>query len=121
MMRLYPPIYPEDGILQPGVFPGGDPVNLRKTGTCGADIVHSNIGAESAPKLEVDAPALVRQAIAARSAWIGSKLKSYYEALVRKFARGGQSEMENYLAASQSLADLEERIRRYERMQSRRY
>jgi hypothetical protein len=83
--------------------------------------VHSNIGAESAPKLEVDAPALVRQASAARSAWIGSKLKSYYEALVRKFARGGQSEMENYLAASQSLADLEERIRRYERMQSRRY
>ena len=108
-------------MLHPGVFPGGDAVNLRKTGTFGADIVHSSIGADGAPKLEVDVPTLVRQARAARDAWIGSKLKSYYEALVRKFARGGQSEMENYLAASQNLADLEERIRRYERMQSRHY
>jgi hypothetical protein len=55
---------------------------------------------------------------ARHGAWVGSKLKPYLEALVRKFEGGGQAELENYLAASQNLADLEERIRRYERMPS---
>ena len=120
-MRLYPPIYPEDGLLQPGIFPGGDAASGEKKGVVRADIVRSNIGADSAPDLEADVARLMRQASAARSAWIGSKLKSYYEALVRKFERAGQSELENYLAASQNLADLEERIRRYQRMQQSRY
>jgi len=51
---------------------------------------------------------------AKQGAWVGSKLKPYFEALVRKFEGGGQAELENYLAASQNLADLEERIRHYE-------
>jgi hypothetical protein len=73
---------------------------------------------ESAPELGADAVELERQARAARSAWVGGKLKSFFEALVRKFERAGQAEMEDYLAASQSLADLEERIHRYERKRS---
>ena len=59
-----------------------------------------------------------QQTRATPSAWVGSKLKPYYEALVRKFERAGDAELENYLAASQNLADLEERIRRYQRTQS---
>jgi hypothetical protein len=112
-------MYPGDSILQPGTFPGSDASGTRTTATSRAYFVRSNIPVETAPEPGVDVAAIERQASAARAAWIGSKLKSYYEALMRKFARGGQAEMENYLAASQSLADLEERIYRYERMQSR--
>jgi hypothetical protein len=54
-----------------------------------------------------------------RFAWAGSKLKAYYQGLVSRFERAGQSQLENYLAASKSLADLEERIRIYERRQSK--
>lgn len=116
-MRLYPQMYPGDSILQPGAVPGGEAVKAWNAAPSRTYFVRSNIDAESAPELEVDVATLERQARAARAAWIGSKLKSYYEALVRKFARGGQAEMENYLAASQNLADLEERIHRFERMQ----
>ena len=120
-MRLYPPMYPGDSILPLGTFPGDDALGTLETATFRTYFVHSNMGAESAPELEVDVSMIERQARATRAAWVGSKLKSYYEALVRRFARGGQAEMENFLAASQSLADLEERIHRYGRMQSRYY
>lgn len=120
-MRLYPPMYPGDSILQPGTVPGGGAVSAWNAAVFRTPFVRSNMRAEGAPEPGVDAAALERQARAARSVWVGSKLKSFYEALVRKFERAGQAEMENYLAASQNLADLEERIRRYERMQSRYY
>jgi hypothetical protein len=109
-MRLYRPTYPEDCSQQPGAYPGGDAPYVWKTGTFSADIVHSTIDAEGTPEAEVDVATRARQAGATRSACNGSKLKSYYETLTRKFARGGQAEMKNYQAASQSLADLEERI-----------
>src|SRR5476649_2231772 len=113
-MRLYPPIYPGDNILQPGTVPGGDTMSAWDAAVSRAPFVRNNMRAESAPERGVDAAALQRQARATSRVWVGSKLKSYYEALVRKFERAGQAEMENYLAASQNLADLEERIRRYE-------
>lgn len=112
-------MYPSDSILQPGIFPGSIPESDRKAAYFRTEFVRSNMPLENAPDSGVDVVEIERQARAARSAWVGSKLKSYYEALVRKFERAGQAEMENYLAASQSLADLEERIRHYERMQSR--
>ena len=120
-MRLYPPIYAEDGILQPGTFPGGDVATPGKTGNFRAEIVRSTNPVASASEPALDVVATGESAHAARYAWIGSKLKPYYEALVRKFARAGQSELENYLAASQNLADLEERIRHYQRRQQSRY
>ena len=120
-MRLYPPMYPGDGILQPGTVPGGNIMSAWDAAIARAPFVRSNMRAERVPEPGVDVAALERQARPTRSAWVGSKLKSYYEALVRKFEHAGQAEMENYLAASQNLADLEERIRRYERMQSRCY
>jgi len=120
-MRLYPPIYPEDGMLQPGTFPGGDTASGSETGISSSSLVRSNIGAGSISGSEADVAAQVRQAKTARSAWVGSKLKPYYEALVRKFALGGPSQMEQYLAASQNLADLEDRILRYQNMQSRHF
>lgn len=118
-MRLYPPMYPDDSILRPGSVPGGNAVSAWDVALSRTPFVRSSMRAESAPQPGVATAELERQARATRTAWVGSKLKSYYEALVRKFERAGQAELENYLAASQNLADLEERIRRYERMQSR--
>ena len=112
-MRLYPPIYPGDSILQAGTFPGGDFVSAWSEAIFRIPFVRSKIHAErdeSAPK---------RPTRATPRVWVGSKLKPYYEALVRKWERAGQAELENYLAASQNLAELEERIHRYERMQTR--
>jgi hypothetical protein len=118
-MRLYPPMYPGDSILQPGTVPGGDAMSAWDVAVSRTPFVRSNVRAQIALELGVDAAAPDGQARATRRVWVGSKLKSYYEALVRKFERAGQAELENYLAASQNLADLEQRIRRYERMQSR--
>ena len=108
-------------MLQPGTFPGGDAVNVRKTALFLGHFVRSNTRLESAPKPGVDGAEFEQHARATRGVWVGSKLKSFYQALVRKFEGARQAEMESYLAASQNLADLEERIRRYERMQSRYY
>ena len=118
-MRLYPPIYRGDGIVRPGTLPGGDFISACDEADSRAAFVRSNIRVGRTPEARVDAAVPQPQSRARRSVWVGSKLKPYYEALVRKFERAGQAEMENYLAASQNLADLEERIRRYERMQSR--
>jgi hypothetical protein len=87
----------------------------------GVMVVQRNSRLQSAAEAGLDLAAVEERARAARSAWMGSKLKSYYEALVRKYEKAGQAKMENYLAASQNLADLEERIRRYERTPLRYY
>ena len=122
-MKFYPPMYLGDGIFRPGTVPGGNTPSFWEEAVSKQNFVRSNIASESAVTALPAAPALVvatleQRARAARSAWVGSKLKSFYVALVRKFERGGQAELENYLAASQSLADLEERIRHYERRHS---
>ena len=108
-------------ILHPGIVPGGDLAKARGADVFRAFFVHSNINAKSAPKAGTDPIMPERQVAAKPGVWFKSKLKPYFEALVRKFERAGDAEMENYLAASQNLADLEDRIRRYERMQSRWY
>ncbi|MGP1677283.1 MAG: hypothetical protein ACTS6J_09015 [Burkholderiales bacterium] len=117
-MRLYAMVYPGDSALQTGTAPDNNAVTASNQAAFRASFVRSNIGAESASELRIDVAGIEERARAARSAWIGSKLKSYYEALVRKFERAGVAERENYLAAAQCLAELDERIRREERMQS---
>jgi hypothetical protein len=81
--------------------------------------VRSTIVVECAPESGADIAAIEAQARAARSTWVGSKLKSFYQVLVRKFESGAEADLEHYLAASQSLAELEERIRRFERTGSK--
>jgi hypothetical protein len=118
-MKLYPPIYPGDSLLQPGFFSGDTPQRSRNAAAFPTPVVRRDMPAQSAPETGMGGAAVERQAGAARHAWVGSKLKSLYQTLVRKLEDAGQSEMEDYLAASQNLADLEARIRRYERMQLR--
>ncbi len=116
-MQLYQRTRSGDRVLAPGTAVSGKPENDGNATDCPVSFVQRTIPVSDAPEVEVDFVALERAARAARSAWIGSKLQSFYQALVRKFERAGSAELENYLAASKSLAELEERIRRYERMQ----
>ena len=120
-MRFYPQIYPGDSVRVPGTFPGGDTVNSWKVPLFWPNFVRRMMGAGNSSEAVADAGQPAERMQAKHGAWVGSKLKPYFEALVRKFEGGGQAELENYLAASQNLADLEDRIRRYERMQSRYY
>lgn len=116
-MKLYQQTNPGDMISRLAPDSGGNTISAGNSADCPTIFVQSNTPAQDTLQLGTDFAALERQARAARSAWVGSKLKSFYQALVRKFERAGPAEMENYLAASQNLAQLEERIRRYERMQ----
>ena len=117
-MRFYPPIYPGDSILHPGTFPGASLPDTRKSASFRTAFVHSSITGADVPALELDLETIKARARRARVAWVGNKLKSLFKALVYRFERGDQAEMEHYLAASESIADLEVRIRRYERMHS---
>jgi len=82
-----------------------------------ARIVRSNMPLRDLPPPAIDFREIERQARAARSAWFGDKFKSVCRAVARWVENPRATEMEHYLAASQNLADLEQRIRRYERMQ----
>ncbi|MBE0625128.1 MAG: hypothetical protein IH606_09990 [Burkholderiales bacterium] len=114
-MRLYPQIYPVGQIQPSGALLRKGNVSVWDAIASRSLIVQSNMHLNTEPEPRIDINAIEHRARAARSAWIGSKLKAYYQALVRKFERAGEAGREDYLAASQSLADLEERIRRYER------
>ena len=117
-MRLYPPMYPGDSMLLPGTFSGGSAAKTGKPAYSRTYLVQSTIDAKDAPAFAIDLAAIEARARAARAAWVGSALKSMFQAMLRKFERGDQAEMEHYLAASENLSDLELRIRRYERMRS---
>jgi hypothetical protein len=116
-MRFYAPLYEGDNSIRPDAGLELALGQAVKSGMSETDFVHGNMLAEATTGPNFDLAALERRARAARSAWVGSQLKYYYQALVNKFERAGQSELEHYLAASENLADLEARIRRFERQQ----
>ena len=114
-MRLYPRMFRSNNFMKPGICSSGDDIRVQNKADSGVDIVRSSNPVEGAPEPALDLAAVEECARAARTVWIASKLKSFYHAVVRKFERAGQSDIENYLAASQNLADLEERMRDYGR------
>lgn len=97
--------------LHPTLSPGNSAVQLRTNSDSQSDhtsdtivfrdiLVHGNINAGSQPELHIDIAALERQARAARSAWIGSKLKALYRFLLCKFAGVVRTDMKDDRAAS---------------------
>ncbi len=114
-MRLYQQMY--FGNLALGLVPGsgGSPASNGKPADCPTSFVRSNMAAEGAFALGVDFVEIERQARAARSAWVGAKLQSVFQALVRKFERAGPAKESK--ATSHDIAKLEQRVRRDERMQ----
>jgi hypothetical protein len=77
-----------------------------------ADLVQSNMQMEWSPGMP-DIPAIKRRAEAMRNAYIRSLFIAAFLALENWFARRQQQDLEDYLADSQNLADLESRMRRY--------
>jgi hypothetical protein len=75
-------------------------------------LVQSNMTTELLPG-RFDIQAIRRRAEAMRAAYIRSRLDAVWSAIESWFARRQQRELENYLADSQSLAELESRMRRY--------
>ena len=99
-MKLYPPIYPGDNILQPGQVPGGDVESEWTKTALKAPFVRSTISADGKLESKIDLVAIEEQARAARSAWIGSQLKSLYAALGRKFESIAKSRLERQMTVS---------------------
>lgn len=99
-MKLYPPIYPGDSILQPGTVPGGDlgPESVRTASK--PAFVRSSMSAHGEPEAKIDLIEIEERARAARSAWIGAQLKSLYAALARKFEHIAQDRLQRELTAS---------------------
>lgn len=84
-MKLYPAIYPGDSILQPGKFPGGDALSSWNAAAFGALFVRGNTVVERTPDSFIDLIGIEQRARAARSAWIGGKMKAFYAAVARRF------------------------------------
>jgi hypothetical protein len=83
-MKFAPQRYPVDSIPQPETVIGGINVSDWDLTASRKSIVRSPIAAGKPPELALDFEAIQREARAARSAWVASRLKSYYEALVHK-------------------------------------
>ena len=115
-MRLYPEVCTVDRVPQAGSQARKAVSGARGATASEAFIVQSSMRSVNLPEPRIDITAIEQRARAARSAWIGSKLKSYYQALVLKFERAGAVGREDFQAASKSLAELEERIRRQVRL-----
>ena len=99
-MKLYPPIYPGDNILQPGEAPGGDVESEWTEAALRVPFVHSSMGTDGKLESRIDLIEIEEQARAARSAWVGSHLKSLYAALGRMFERIAKNRFERELASS---------------------
>lgn len=99
-MKFYPPIYPGDSILQPGTVPGGDlePASVQTASKLA--FVRSSMGADRKPEAKIDLIGIEEQARAARSAWIGARLKSLHATLARKFEHIAQDRLQRELTAS---------------------
>jgi len=99
-MKLYPPIYPGDSIVQPGKLPGGDIESATEKAALQAWFVRSSIDVERAPESRIDYVSIEERARAARSAWIGEQLKSLYAAVAHKFERAKRAKLQDRLSAS---------------------
>lgn len=114
-MRLYAPLYESDTILRPDAAFGERAVKVFKTPAPAANFVRSNIQAEAANETALDLHAIELAARAMRSAEFARLLKAAYTAVVNWLDRNETWERDSFFAASENLADLEQRQRHYER------
>lgn len=121
-MRLYAPLYESDTILRPDAAFGERAAKVFKSPAPAADFVRSNIQAEAANETALDLHAIELAARAMRSAEFARLLKEFarllkaaYTAVVDWLDRNETWERDRFFAASDNLADLEQRQRHYER------
>jgi hypothetical protein len=121
-MRLYAPLYEGDTILRPDAAFGESAVRVFRSPAPAPDFVRSNIQIEAANETALDIHAIEEIARMHRNAEIARMLKPVFNAIGGWFkAIGAWFEHEDnfmrdsFFAASENLADLEQRQRHFER------
>ena len=114
-MRLYAPLYEGDSILRPDAAFGESAVRVFRAPAPAPGFVRSNIQVEAANETALDIHAIEQVARSQRSAEIARMLKALFTAIGDWLERNEYAERDNFLAASENLADLEQRQRHFER------
>ena len=125
-MRLYAPMYEGDSFLRPDAAIGASVRPVMKDPTQVPGFVRSNIQAEAAGLTALDIHAIEQAARVLRGAELAhllnhtytalaNRLKAAHTAVVDWFERVEYQERDNFFAASENLADLEQRQRHFER------
>ncbi len=114
-MRLYAPLYEADSIVRPDAAFGERAGKVFKAPAPAADFVRSNNKAKAANETVLDIDAIVQLAHRQRGAELGRLLKAAYTAVVDWLDRNETYERDSFFAASENLADLEQRQRHFER------
>jgi len=114
-MRLYAPVYEGDTLLRPDAALGESVVTVFKTPAPTVDFVRGNIQVGAANETALDLQAIEQTARALRGAELARLLKGAYTAVVDWLERIDTQERDNFFAAADNLADLENRQRHFER------
>jgi hypothetical protein len=114
-MRLYAPLYEADSIVRPDAAFGERAIKVFKSPAPAADFVRSNNKAEAANETALDIEAVVQLAHHQRSAEFGRIVKRMFTAIGEWLERNETFERDSFFAASENLADLEQRQRHFER------
>ena len=114
-MRLYAPLYEGDNLLRPDAALGERTVTVFKIPAPTRGFVRSNNNAEAAIETGIDLHAIEQTARIERGSEVARLLKGAYFAVVDWLERIDTQERDNFFAASENLAVLENRQRHFER------
>jgi hypothetical protein len=110
-MRLYAPLYEGDNTLRPDAALGGSAAPVRKSPAPASTIVRSNI----APETAADIPAAEQDIRQPRNGGIAHRARTLFTAIANWLESSENHERDSFFAASENLADLEQRQRHFER------
>lgn len=114
-MRLYAPLYEGDSILRPDAAFGEPAVKVFRSPAPAADFVRSNIQADAANETALDIHAIEQVARRQRNIEMARIIKSFFKSVGDWLERNETFERDRFFAASENLADLEQRQRHFER------
>ena len=114
-MRLYAPLYEGDNTLRPDAALGGSAASVKKSPAPAPVIVRSNIAPGSAIENALDTPVTGQLRRNPRNVGIARMAKTLFTAIDQWLERSENHERDNFFAASENLADLEQRQRHFER------
>ena len=114
-MRLYAPLYEGDSILRHDAALGEPAFKVFRSPAPAADFVQSNIQAEAANETALDLHAIEQIARRERSLELARIVKAMFKSIGDWLERNENYERDSFFAASENLADLEQRQRHYER------
>jgi hypothetical protein len=114
-MRLYAPIDEGDSIVRPDAALGERAAAVKRPAAPTPAIVHSNIVVAAANQGALDIPAIEQRARDQRNAGFARIAKAMLTTIGAWLERNENHERDYFFAASENLADLEQRQRHFER------